>query len=229
MKDILPDEVISDISEHLIDGCAHGEEGWESGEDEEDTLTGDLGGSLRRKWTTVSTQSGDWKWRMTYKKFRGRGKGAEEKHIGADGIVEIEIEKANGEGETKGILFQSKKVTSKGKEKLLEQLRDMEELVPKGSALIEFGPKEYKGFESTEVITADGKIGTIDNNGNNRLGSFLAEKFLPCEVGARGLYYEAPRKTLIIPNQTKGFTRIKAKLKHRFRIEVKQKSSSSMN
>jgi hypothetical protein len=227
MKDILPDEVISDISKHLIDGCAHGEEGWDSGEDEEDTLTGDLGGHLRKKWRTVSTQTdGRWKWRMTYKKFRSKGKGAEEKPLGADGIFQIEVENVNGVGETKGLLFQSKKTTNKDNQKLLKQLGRMEELVPKGSALIEYGPDQYKGVASPTLI---GNQGMNGGNGNNRLGEFLAEKFLLCEVGARGLYYEAPRKTLIIPNFTTGYKRVKAKLKHRLKIEVKQLSSASKN
>src|SRR5262245_9212649 len=121
MRDILPEEVISDISKHLIDRCAHAEEGWASGEDEEDTLTGDLGGCLRKKWTTVATKSkGIWKWQLTYKKFRGRGSKAEEKELGADGIFEIEVEKNDGTGETKGLLFQSKKVTNRERKKLLD-------------------------------------------------------------------------------------------------------------
>jgi hypothetical protein len=54
------------------------------------------------------------------------------------------------------------------------------------------------------------------------LGNYLADYFLPCKVGKRGLYYDANREMLIIPDETNGFIALKKQLHHRLRIEVQK-------
>lgn len=229
MRDILPEEVISKIRNHILRGCKQGEEGWESAHKDEDTLTGDLGSRLRIKWRNVyGASTGSWKWRMTYTKFRGRGRGAEEHEIGADGIFQIEVEdKVTGGIENKGLLFQAKKFDSTDRKGLHKQLKDMEKLVPSGSALIEYGPHGYRGFIAIEAMDTKDEVLPTGHNEEDSLGDFLANKFLFCKVGSRGLYYEASRQTLFIPEAHRGYTRLRQRLRHRFNIEVKRVNSSS--
>lgn len=224
MNDVIAGPVYEEISEHIREKCHEAEEGWQSANEDEDTLTGDLGATLRRGWTTTHDDEGNpWKWRVTYKKFRGRGKGAVEKSIGADGILQIEVENSEtGAMIDKGLLFQSKKAGTAAPKKLNEQVENMEDLVPSGSAVFEFGPKKYQAYESAPVLEKRGHIGDVPASAKVRLGDFLADRFLPCRVGRRGLYYDAIRQSLFVPDRTNGLIRIRRELRHRFRIEVRR-------
>ena len=73
MQDLIPHEVFRAIQEYLRERTAHAERGWHAGAEDEDTLTGDFGGSLRTSEWIESTQNGVlWQWRVNYKKIRGK-------------------------------------------------------------------------------------------------------------------------------------------------------------
>lgn len=220
MRDVLPSNVFVELQDHLRSASLRGEQGWLSGKDEEDTLTGDLGGSLRRDWQQLQDVDGrTWRWRMTYTKFRGRGKDAEEKLIGADGIIQIEVEDLQDRGiQAKGLLFQAKKTGNKRKQTLIEQVRKMESIAPHGAAVFEYGSNQYSASDARLYI--GDSPSTLGNAVTERLGDYLADRFLPCDVGTRGMYYDAVRTTLFVPNATEGVRLVRVKLGHRFRIEV---------
>jgi hypothetical protein len=223
MIDLLPQEVRSKIATYLEEQCARGEAGWDAAEDEEDTLTGDLCGTLRKGWGTLATQNdGQWRWRVSYKKFGGRGKASDESILGADGIVQIEVEdKTTKKITNKGLLFQAKKVTSKDRNKLVEQIRNMEAVARRGSAVFEYGPNGYRAADSSAVLKAEGRIS--DNRPTvQRLGEYLARRFLTCKIGRRGLFYDAVRRILVAPSENEDLVRYRAKLKHRLQIEVQR-------
>lgn len=114
IRQYLPDIIYTAIQSHLREGANSAERGWESGNDEEDTLTGDLGANLRRHWSNpVSINGHEWKWQVTYKKFRGRGPNALENLCGEDGIFQIEVENTETlEITGKGLPFQAKKISN---------------------------------------------------------------------------------------------------------------------
>ena len=94
-----------------------------------------------------------WQWRVTYKKFRGRGQGAPEKETGADGVFQVEVRP----GETfvivpKGVLFQAKKVRGSGRSALIDQVEEMERIAPGGSAVFQFGPNGYIGVSGRDIL-----------------------------------------------------------------------------
>lgn len=167
---------------------------------------------------------------MTYKKFRGRGKGADEKVFGADGIVEVQIEdRDTGTKFGKGVLFQAKKRGDRRRAKLLEQAGKMEEIVRQGSAIFEYGPNEYVGYDASTLIEdhvaeVNGNprdhVAEDDGNSRSRLGDYLAERFLPCGVGKRGMYYDAVGRAIVHTNERGELIRARATLRHRLRIEV---------
>jgi len=224
MNDYVPEEILAKIEIHLEEKCAHGEGGWDAGEEEEDTLTGDLCGALRKGWGTLVTKEKEqWRWRVKYKKFGGRGDAADESILGADGIFQIEVEdKTKNKIINKGLLFQAKKVNSKDRNKLLEQLRNMEALATGGSAIFEYGPDGYRGADSCVVIKADGRIPPNHPSTVQKLGKYLAHRFLRCKVGRKGLFYDAIRHILVVPSETDGVILYRAKLKHRLKIEVQR-------
>lgn len=225
MLDVIPAAVVAEITDHLRAGCESAEHGWTAGNEEEDTLTGDLGRSLRRGWSETMVDSYEhWRWQLTYKKFRGRGAGATEKIIGADGIFQIEVEdRVTGRIFNKGLLFQSKKVGAKDRRQLLSQADKMETLVPRGSAVFEYGPRGYHGTDAGEVIAANGHLTADGQRQPDRLGNYLAMRFVPCKIGKRGLFYDAVRGTLVVPDETNGVVQFRAQLGHRFKIEVQRR------
>lgn len=220
MRNELPRKIFKALQDHLRKGCKRGEQGWESGSAEEDTLTGDLGSSLRRPWHNMSDEGGRrWRFRVTYKKFRGRGKGADERVFGADGIVEVQIEdRQNGSKHGKGVLFQAKKKGDKRARKLLEQATKMERIAQKGAAIFEYGPDEYIGFDASTIIDQD--LANSEGNTRARLGDYLADRFLPCDVGKRGMFFDAVGRAIVYTDKNGDLIRVRATLRHRLRIEV---------
>ncbi|TBO44472.1 hypothetical protein [Pedobacter kyonggii] len=75
----IPYEVKNAIKNHLKEHCEIALEGYESANEEEDTLTGDLGATLRIRNQKVEVKEaqagnqGTWNWSINYHKFRGRG------------------------------------------------------------------------------------------------------------------------------------------------------------
>jgi hypothetical protein len=216
--DILPDYVVSELQGHLRERAERAQAGWESASEEEDALTGDFCGSLRNDWVEVNGHGGRWFWRVRYKKFRGRGKAAPEKHLGADGIFEIEARPVDGDIVTKGVLFQAKKERGGSRRDLRDQVRRMEAIAPGGSAVFEFGPNAYRAEASSEMFPAKQDSNRIPHP-RNLIGDYLADQFLPCRSGIRGMYYDAVRRNLVVP--AAGTIRIvNLAFAHRVRVEA---------
>lgn len=218
MRQYLPKVIYTAIQSHLRNAAILAEGGWDAGNDEEDTLTGDLGATLRRTWSVpVSIDGHEWRWQVTYKKFRGRGPGAFEKYRGADGIFQIEIENIEtSEFIRKGMLFQAKNQYNMRRAELTRQVSDMERLVPGGSAVIEYGPEIYRAFEGRRFLDIGDERPTIQPI---RLGDFLADSFLGCTIGTLGMYYDAKRRIIIVP-QGDRFRSYRIDIDNRIGIEV---------
>jgi len=151
VRDILPAAVYEAIEAHITDKARHAHERWSAGSDQEDTLTGDLGATFRTLWSFPITTNGDtWSWRMTYKKFRGRGPGAFEKPSGAGGIFEVEVT-LGSQMEFKGILFQAKKIGQMNGE-LQSQVERMERMAPRGSAVFVYAPESYRAVPGHDYL-----------------------------------------------------------------------------
>lgn len=220
MRDVIPTVVFDVLQEHLRTGTkAAAQGGWESASDEEDALTGDFCGRLRTGWREVLSRDGSWRWRIQYKKFRGRGTDALEKHSGADGIVQIEVHEASGTIITKGVLFQAKKVSGSSRSDLPEQARKMEDLAPGGSAVFEFGPDSYRAEATASILgVLEERPGRIPHP-RHPIADYLADQFLTCKSGLRGMYYDGVRKILVLPAASDNRL-LPLALRHRVRIEV---------
>lgn len=216
----LPTELADSIKRHLRTTSRIAEEGWESAEQDEDTLTGDFCGALRTGW---QSDVPGWRWKVTYKKYSGRGKGATEKRIGADGIFEIQLEDPQtGERESKGLLFQAKKRgNAKG---LKKQIEKMKKAAPNASSVFEYGADGYYGYDATEIDLSEvGRSLTKARTDSARLGDFLADQFVPCNIGTRGLYYDAVRRRVIRPDPNKGLVATKLARTHSVKIQATRK------
>ncbi|MEP7125042.1 MAG: hypothetical protein ABJE95_29195 [Byssovorax sp.] len=222
MRDIIPDRVFDEIADHIRRQMRHAEEGWRAGSSEEDTITGDLGGSLRTRQMHKTTSHGSsYEWGISYKKFLGKSKRSVEKRLGADGIFQIEYEDLEtGKMETKGLLFQSKNQWKGRNEKLLNQVGDMEKFLPGGGAVFDYGPNGYKACDAVSAIQADGRRNLVPESNLLTLSDYLVDRFMECKTGTRGAYYDAARNVLIIPDRSNGFDEQRFFVESRFRIEV---------
>jgi hypothetical protein len=222
VRDLIPITVFETIQEHLVRVGDRAQSGWEAGEAEEDTLTGHLGGQLQRGWTRRVAMNGErWRWRVRYKKFRGRGRRAFEAKSGADGIIQVELIRGpQGDRLYKGVLFQAKKNNIRGDSRLLEQVKKMEKTAPGCSAVFEYRADGYRAIDGRTYLEHRRDPTPPAGGGLSSLGAFLAYVFLPCESGLRGLYYDAKRKLLLVPTERNVIRGIPVEIGHRITLEV---------
>ncbi len=225
MRDVIPDDVLREIQAHIHTRIRHAEEGWDAGSDEEDTLTGDLGGSLRTPGWVESAQNGNhWRWRISYKKFRGRGGNAPESITGADGIFQVEVRPGIGPVEVvKGLLFQGKKYRGSARGDLMEQVTEMEQTAPGGSAVFEFSPNGYKAASGRSILERRKRQPAQIPHPEATLDGYLADQFLPCTSGLRGMYYDAVRGILVVPMENGEVKFVQVSLRHRIALQVRRK------
>jgi len=200
----VPRLVVQDIQNHLIQTSRIGEEGWAHANQDEDTLTGDYFGRLR----TGLIRNGNWKWRIKYNKFRGRGHGAYEKTVGADGIITVEIEK-NGIRETKSIIFQAKKENNRH---IMDQLEKMQRTLPQGNMILIFTERGYFAVTGSDYSN--------DMNIEQRAGQYLAMVFLECINGQWGVDYDAVKNELRIVGKKIPH----ANIRHKLEISIAQEN-----
>lgn len=192
----IPKFIISELQGHINSQCSKAEAGYESANQDEDTITGDFLGSFRTQWNI----SNGFEWRFSYNKIRGRGKGAPEKVFGTDGIITVTYDDGRVKY-YKSLVFQAKK----GREIDLNQQRKMNDYFPNGNIFFMYGPNGYY---------AEG------NNYNKvRICKLLADEFLTCKIGIEGLHYNSTSNKFIFPAIENGLVKTKGVLE----IEVKNK------
>jgi hypothetical protein len=227
MHDLIPDPVFVSIQNHLVRVGNHAESGWEGGSADEDTLTGDLGAQLRTNWTTIKVGRTSWRWRVRYKKFRGKGPGAFETRAGADGIVQAEVLRGKDQVELfKGLLFQAKKGRLPRSKTVLEQVQKMENIAPGSSAVFEYSSEGYRAVDGRDYLSQPIAQTERGKRTPTPLGSYLGDLFLPCKSGLRGMYYDAERELLLVPRQGE-LLAMRVELGHRISLRVQEESSSS--
>jgi hypothetical protein len=219
MRDLIPHPVFESIQRHLAVASKDAVAGWENNREDEDSLTGDLGKCLRTKSDMlINVGSQAWRYRVTYKKFRGRGDDAFEHESGADGIIQVEAT-LRDETYFKGLLFQAKKGERLRNGDLRGQLEKIEKMAPGGSAIVLYGPSGYFGLKGTEYLNSDENLVGPAHKKMLPLGSFFDE-FLECKNGLRGMYYEAVRGRLVLPTIDLEIKAVQLDVRHRIKIEI---------
>jgi hypothetical protein len=233
----VPKEVLDKIKAHVRGMSKKGEAAWRSASKSEDTITGHWGGNVTHDWSEpIPAEGYQWRFRIDYHKLSNT---LEEPEIGGDGVFQIEVERFDV-GTTpsgrdtvtlenievaatfrKALLFQSKKIDNAHREKLVEQLEDLERLTPSAATYFEYGPDAFLAASAKTVIDLDGLRSKIKAASFARLGDFLADEFLECNHGVEGLYYDFKEDALYFPQSNGDIRRLRVKLKHGIRIRVK--------
>jgi hypothetical protein len=184
--------VRSFIEDRYLAGTANAEAQYKNAAGDEDTLTGALGALISTSGPVhFSVYPGiEFVVEINFRKIRGRGAGAPEKRLGADGIFQLEVTAHGQPVFRKGLPFQSKKNWKGRNRQLADQARVMKERVRDGIAF-DYTPGAYAACEIDHVIEAQGNRKTVTQAGYMQpLGQILAHRFLDCEVGRVGLYYD---------------------------------------
>lgn len=217
ISDYIPAELLKDIQKHLRRRGNAGHGDFLDNQADEDSITGALGSRLRRGPTDRFIDGQHWQWRVSSKKFVGKGKRAQEPVIGADAIIEFTLENRQGQAITKSLLFQAKKRGSQ--QELRDQVGKMEGVAKGCSAIIDYSEDAYRALDGTEYLESpQGRDGRNARRHGQQLGDYLAEEFLACNVGIAGMSYDAVGRELRVPSDRVGSISVPAELRNRIRI-----------
>lgn len=216
----IPEQVREDMRERFETRIAKTIAEFASADEDEDVMTGHLGANLtthsRQVFVPDAEIPGPWIWSLSYRKFRGRGPGATEKRLGADGILEVTVAGPYG-SDTKSMLFQSKMEGAAGAKGLVEQCARLTTW-REAAAVFSYGAAAFEGLTLDDVLAARGDLAAASGEG---LASFLSEKFVGCEVGDTDLSYDAQKKMLRWRDAQRQLVSTQFAAKHRIRIDVK--------
>lgn len=214
----IPSQVKKAIKEHLNEAIDKAVKGFASSYEDEDVLTGHLFGLMKIEEQTIEIDDveigGTWKWTIDFKKFGGRGKGATESIIGADGIFELHLYRGN-DVVSKSLLFQSKLDWSNKDEKLYLQCSKL--LTWLGAAiLINYRQDDFETYSIDQVLSNHGLKPSI----NKSLQELLGTDFLDCLIGDSDLEYDAFKKKLIWLDSENCTVATKFNINRRLKIKV---------
>jgi hypothetical protein len=187
-----------------------------SGQEDEDTLTGQFGAFLRtRRPRQVRDGRRTWTWSINYGKFRGRGPNATERIIGADGIIEFSLDDVE-QHVKKASLFQAKTGRDTDLQRLLSQSILMTTW-KEAAFVIRYAPGGYTAFDlETALKLALG----LPRPPETPLDEFLTDSFIACTVGDSELHYEPAERILRWRDTNRQIVHTTFAIRHHFDIRV---------
>lgn len=220
----IPVRVIQDMRERFESRILKTMSEFDSADEDEDTMTGHLGANLtthsRDVYVPDIEMPGTWSWSLRYRKFRGRGPGATERHLGADGIIELHVD-GPYDSQVKSMLFQSKMEKSRESRDLVEQCAKLSNW-REAAAVFSYGPDRFVGLSLDSVLGAKGDL--VKAKGID-LAEFLADFFVSCAIGDTELRYHTDKKMLSWMDLQRTRVATRFAIKHRIKISVKRPSS----
>jgi hypothetical protein len=191
----IPPEVSQSIERHVVRAVRRALRAHRSGQEDEDTLTGQLGACLRttqprRVVVELDKVRRTWTWSLEYRKFRGRGPKATEKLVGADGIFDFVMTR-DGEQTRKAALFQAK-TGSEDKQRLLAQCIRLSTW-KEAAFVIQYGEKAYSVWDMNDAFNLAMGFGEPKDV---PLDVFITEWFIACLVGDSELHYDVDKRSL---------------------------------
>jgi hypothetical protein len=215
----IPRPVRAAIASHIDSALERAVGGFLSAHEDEDTLTGELGSSLRTGVHTVDVVddeiAGPWNWSITYSKLRGRGTNATEKLLGADGIFELTVNFGNRK-DTKSLLFQAKTEWQKDAS-LIAQAAKLSTW-REASIFINYTTTGFYAYSVDAVLRSHGT--EADAKNRLTLKDALTNHFLDCRIGNMDLRYHRAARRLTWRDLSGAVVATKFSIPHRIRVKI---------
>ena len=163
---------------------------------DEDSVTGALAQAISTATPLVYRgPEGNFQFEIRSLKIRGRGKGAPEKRLGADGILQIVVSKNGKRVFTKGLPFQAKIEGGFENQAVRQQAASLYRTSETG-LIVRYAADRYTGVDVRDLFrpVADGQPDRVVRQEN--LGTVFGDRFLDCEIGRMGLTYNDMVTTL---------------------------------
>lgn len=220
LADLIPDEVKEEIFDHIERSISNSAPfAYRAAAADEDVLTGEFGAALRTKKTKKvmdDATSALWDISIDYKKARGRGAGALEKVIGADGILQIIVQTPDFTVQ-KSALFQAKRDWVGADSVLLEQCKKMNNW-PHSSFVLNYKADQTEIYNTDDIVRNSGK-----NNALIRpisVAQFVMDEFIACRVGDLDLEYDVVEGHLLWVDESQNLCSLKAPIKGVTQVKV---------
>jgi hypothetical protein len=215
----IPRQVRDSITTHIEAATTRAVKGFLYSHEDEDTLTGELGSSLRSGIQTVNVANdeinGEWKWSIKYAKFRGRGPKATESFLGADGIFELTLDYGN-QKDTKSLLFQSK-VDWRRDTSLRNQAARLSTW-REAAIFINYTPNNFYAYSIDSVLGSRGE--ETDAKNKMTLKDALSQHFLHCRIGNMDLRYDPRTRRLVWRDNGGAVVATQFSIPHRIRVQI---------
>lgn len=187
---LLPNGLKSLIRDRYLAGVSDAQMKYPFSAGDEDSLTGALGSNISMPSQMIFSEGQRrFSYQISYHKIRGRGPGAPEKRLGADGIFQIEVNDERGK-RRKGLPFQAKKGWRNADHSLFDQAHLMLETAGDG-IVIDYRKDLYSACRAEDVLHSQADRRVADRAGKIQpLGQMLANDFLDCTIGKPGLFFD---------------------------------------
>jgi hypothetical protein len=186
ISELLQDEGIRrTLSDHFRSGVAAAVRGYADGSADEDAVTGALGQALRAQGELAMSDGRIVWWATRYRKLRGRGRIAPEKHLGADGLFEVEMEDEERDRSRKSLPFQARNAAVGYGDSLLRGQAKRLSAFPGGGVVINYRPEGYVAIDASLVAE-----GEATRNSEVPLADALAGDFIGGRRGSSAYLFE---------------------------------------
>jgi hypothetical protein len=211
----IPESVKKSIQSHIRKAIAKARHLHKSGQEEEDALTGHLGAFLTTQRTRrVRVDGRTWTWSIGYSKLRGRGPGATEKVIGADGIIEFSIRDIE-QNFIKSALFQAKR-DNQSLQRLFAQTIALSPF-REAAFIIHYGNQSYTAADWGKAFKQSLGLPRPDEV---PLDEFLTDSFIGCAIGDSELHYDRDRRILRWRDIEGNVVHVQFPVRHQFQIRI---------
>lgn len=190
LSDLLPRPFLRLIRDRIKAGVSDAEAKFRLNQDEEDSLTGALAQAISTADPlTFRGPGGTFEFQIESYKLRGRGDGAPENRLGADGILQISVSKNGRRVFAKGLPFQAKKFGGFGNAAVRKQAHDLY-TTSKTGIIVRYSDTGYSGVNAHDVLKIHAAGPPYKKPPLASLATLFGDTFLDCGIGRMNLSYD---------------------------------------
>ncbi len=186
ISDLLQDESVRrTLSDHYRMGVAAAVRGYTEDAADGEAVTAALGRALVGQGELAMADGRAVRWASRYRRLRGRGGGAPERNLGAEGLFEVEMEDEEKDRSRKTLPFQAWIGAPGYGDALVRGQAKRLSAFPGGGVVISYRPEGYVAVDAG--VVAEGEATRVDEVD---LADALARDFIGCRRGSTLYLFE---------------------------------------